>query len=403
MSKRYPSGFISAFYDPSKTPNAPTPGTPVAGDSSAEIPVTDPLNVGGSAISGYAAVSNPGGFVGTSATSPVSVTGLTNGTSYTFQVWALNSYGPSVLSSATSSVSPSLQRALIAVGRFNYLTISTLGNTADFGGLTADCNGAGNSAACGSATRGVLAGGGYGVVTNLVNVIQYATFATLGDATDFGDLAQKKDYLVGLSSATRGIFAGGEQTSPAPTYERTRYSNIEYITIATTGNATNFGNLTVAREFSAACASPTRGIVGGGNDGGGLNVIDYITIASTGNATDFGDLIRINYDLAGFSSATRGVFAGGSDGSTRKQIQYITIASTGNATNFGDLVQSMYTNTGTSSATRGLSIGGATLSGRINAINYVTIATTGNAADFGDMKANDDNLASTSKCHGGVQ
>jgi len=404
MSKRYPSGFISAFYDPSKTPNVPSAGTPVAGDSAAEIPVSDPLNVGGSAISGYAAISNPGGFVGTSATSPVTVSGLTNGTSYTFQVWALNSYGAGPLSSATSSVSPSLQRALIAVGRFNYLTISTLGNTLDFGGLVAsgESNGAGNSAACGSATRGVLAGGGYGVVTNLCNVIQYVTIATLGDATDFGDLAQRKDYLVGLSSATRGIFAGGEQTSPAPTYERTRYSNIEYITIATTGNATNFGNLTVAREFSAACASPTRGIVGGGNDGGGLNVIDYITIASTGNATDFGDLIRINYDLAGFSSATRGVFAGGSDGSTRKQIQYITIASTGNATNFGDLFQSMYTNTGTSSATRGLSIGGATLSGRINAINYVTIATTGNAADFGDMTTHATNAAATSNCHGGI-
>lgn len=404
MSKRYPSGFISTFYDPSKTPNAPSPGTPVAGDSAAEIPVSGPLDVGGSAISGYAAVSNPGGFVGTSASSPVQVTGLTNGTSYTFQVWALNSYGPSVLSSATSSVSPSLQRALFAssaLGGIDYLTISTLGNTVDFGSLIAGTTY--NAGACGSTTRGVFAGGGVGVETGLLSRIQYVTFATTGNATSFGDLAQVKDYLHGISSSTRGIFAGGESTTPGPGYVTTYFSNIEYITIATTGNATNFGNLTFGRRSGPGCSSPTRGVFGGGFYGAGVNILDYITIASTGNATDFGDLTRNNYDLAAFSSSTRGVWAGGSDGSTRKQIQYITIASTGNSTNFGDLVQSQYANCGVSSNTRGLSCGGATLSGRANAINYITIASTGNASDFGDMTANDSNLASTSNCHGGVQ
>jgi len=404
MSKRYPDGFISAFYDPLKVPNAPTAGTPVAGDSSAEIPVTPPSKVGGSAISGYAAISDPGRFVGTSATSPVQVTGLTNGTSYTFQVWVLNSYGPSVLSSATSSVSPSLQRALFAsteVGGIDYLTISTLGNTVDFGSLMSGTTY--NAGACGSTTRGVIAGGGVGVETGLLSRIQYVTFATTGNATSFGDLAQVKDYLHGLSSSTRGIFAGGESTIPGPGYVTTYFSNIEYITIATTGNATNFGNLTFGRRSGPGCSSPTRGVFGGGFYGAGVNILDYITIASTGNATDFGDLTRTNYDLAAFSSSTRGVWAGGSDGSTRKQIQYVTIASTGNTTNFGDLAQSQYTNCGVSSNTRGLSCGGASMAGDANAINYVTIATTGNAADFGDLKDNGTNMASTSNCHGGVQ
>ena len=69
--------------------------------------------------------------------------------------------------------------------------------------------------------------------------------------------------------------------------------------------------------------------------------MEYITIASTGNATDFGDLTGTNYDLAGCSNGVRGLFAGGrhddasADGSN--VIQYITIATTGNATDFGDL------------------------------------------------------------------
>jgi len=232
------------------------------------------------------------------------------------------------------------------------------------------------------------------------------TFATTGNATDFGDLAQVKDYLQGLSSSTRGIFAGGESTTPGPGYVTTYFSNIEYITIATTGNATNFGNLTAGRRSGPGCSSPTRGVFGGGFNGGGFNILDYITIASTGNATDFGDLTRNNYDLAAFSSSTRGVWAGGSDGSTRKQIQYITIASTGNTTNFGDLMFGHYANCGVSSNTRGISAAGRDNSAggaQTNAMQYVTIASTGNAVDFGDMIANDDNMASTSNCHGGVQ
>ena len=68
------------------------------------------------------------------------------------------------------------------------------------------------------------------------------------------------------------------------------------------------------------------------------NEIDYITIATTGNATDFGDLIaNTNAITAGCASATRGVFGGGFTGSYSNVIQYVTIATTGNATDFGDL------------------------------------------------------------------
>lgn len=400
MPLRPPAGFISAFYDPLLNPNAPIPGTPVAGDSSADIPVTPPINTGGSAVTSYTAISTPGSFTGTSATSPVSVTGLTNGSSYTFKVWATNSYGPSAFSAATGSVTPSLQRGIFADSGMQiiYVTISTLGNSSSFGSLVSGTYY--NPAGVGSTTRGVIGGGGIGLNTSAV--LQYIEFATTGNATSFGSLTVARDYLMGCSNSTRGIFAGGEDTD-GPPYVTTYYSTIDYITIATTGNASSFGNLTVGRRSGAGCSSPTRGVFGGGFDGGGYSTIDYITIASTGNATSFGLLARTNYDLAAFSSSTRGVWAGGSDGSTRKTIQYVTIASTGNTTNFGDLTQSQYTNGGVSSNTRGLSAGGSTLSGNANTINYVTIATTGNGTYFGDLNPNGSNVACMSNCAGGVQ
>jgi len=71
---------------------------------------------------------------------------------------------------------------------------------------------------------------------------------------------------------------------------------------------------------------------------GSANIISYVTITSTGNSTDFGDLTTNTGANTGTSNGTeeRGVYAG-SAGSGYNTIQYITINSTGNATDFGDL------------------------------------------------------------------
>lgn len=103
---RYPAGFISAFYNPLKNPDAPTIGTATGGNASASVTFTAPANVGGSAITSYIVISTPSGITGTAASSPVTVSGLSNGTAYTFKVLATNSYGPSVLSAASNSVTP---------------------------------------------------------------------------------------------------------------------------------------------------------------------------------------------------------------------------------------------------------------------------------------------------------
>ena len=82
---------------------------------------------------------------------------------------------------------------------------------------------------------------------------------------------------------------------------------IDYITIASAGNATAFGDLTIARSTAAGCSSSTRGLFGGGYDGAELNVIDYITISSVGNAIDFGDLLGVTAGQAACSNGHGGL------------------------------------------------------------------------------------------------
>lgn len=106
MPLRPPAGFVSANYDPLKNSNPPTSPAASAGDQSASVSFTAPTNTGGGAITNYYAVSNPGQVVGSSVTSPISVSGLTNNTQYTFKVWAENPYGPSAYSAPTDAVTP---------------------------------------------------------------------------------------------------------------------------------------------------------------------------------------------------------------------------------------------------------------------------------------------------------
>ena len=83
----------------------------------------------------------------------------------------------------------------------------------------------------------------------------------------------------GASNSTRGLFFGGFTPSHSNT--------IDFITIATTGDATDFGDLITGRSRGCAAASSTRGITEGGSPG--TNSIEFVEIATTGNAVDFGD------------------------------------------------------------------------------------------------------------------
>lgn len=103
MSMRYLGGFISATNNPLLQPSAPSIGTVTAGSQFASVPFTAPEF--GSPTS-YTVVSTPGNIIATGTLSPIIVTGLTNGTAYTFRVFANNQYGPSAASAASNSVTP---------------------------------------------------------------------------------------------------------------------------------------------------------------------------------------------------------------------------------------------------------------------------------------------------------
>ena len=240
-----------------------------------------------------------------------------------------------------------------------------------------------------NATRGVFGGG------SATNVMDYITIATTGNATDFGDLSAVNNNNASVSSDTRGVFCGGEIISSL--------SNVmEYITISTTGNTTDFGDLTVARRGVSGVSSDTRGVIAGGHSGSYSNVMDYITIASIGNATDFGDLSFGMFGAGGVSSDTRGVYGGGDQSGTLVNvIQYITIASTGNSTDFGDLTVIREGAAGVSSGTRGV-FGGGNTGSVSNVIDYITIATARNATDFGDLTVARRNPAGVSSATRGV-
>jgi hypothetical protein len=101
------SGTATKTPGPPTAPDAPTSVTAVEGNTQATVTFTAPVDNGGASITSYTVTSSPGGFTASGASSPLTVTGLTNGTSYTFTVTATNSVGISSASSASNSVTPS--------------------------------------------------------------------------------------------------------------------------------------------------------------------------------------------------------------------------------------------------------------------------------------------------------
>ena len=272
--------------------------------------------------------------------------------------------------------------------QIDFFDIQSTGTTTKFGEIS-DTVGLG--AAMSSSTRGVFAGGSKpGAGGGNQNLLEFITIATTGNAVDFGGVSTLFRYGGGISNQTRGLIAGAYQGGGASGTLNT----IQFITIASLGNTADFGDIIANSNngiFGAGtCQSSTRGITfGGGTGPSQVNEINSITIGTLGNSVDFGDLSAARYYLQGLSSSTRGVVAGGQNpsSSTTDTIEFITIASTGDATDFGNLVTSSQFagSSGGSNKIRGVFIGGGAHPTYYNAMEFITIATTGNASDFGDF------------------
>jgi hypothetical protein len=228
--------------------------------------------------------------------------------------------------------------------------------------------------------RGVFGGG---ESPSIVDTIDYINIASTGDAVNFGDLSQARRNLAGAADKSRGLFQGG--------YTPSNVDTVDFVTIASTGDATDFGNLTQSRSRTGGCNNPTRGIRAGGNPY--TDTIDYCTIQSEGNYVDFGDLTVSRFGTAGMSSPTRGIFSGGQTPSSGIQgintMDFITIATLGNAQDFGDMTQTRREPVASSNSVRGVFGTGfnspsSSPYGNTDSLDYVQIATTGSATNFGD-------------------
>ena len=289
-----------------------------------------------------------------------------------------------------------------AIDIIDFITISTLGDAQDFGDLNEGKN---RNGAAASRTRG-LSMGGSKPSNAISNTIEFVTFASTGDAQDFGDLNTSNGVTggAGASNETRALSLGGFHMTPS----QTGLNSIDFFSIASTGNSKDFGDLNGDTMYLGGCASPTRAVVAGGFDNPAIiNIIQYVTISTTGNAEDFGDLTRHTHRNGGCSNATRGLFSlgevPGTDG--QKIVDSIQIASKGNSTRFGELTAGGQHSVGVSSPTRGVFVARQSPSPYAADVtmDYFQFATEGNAYEFGERStSNGWGGGSCSNGHGGL-
>ena len=359
--------------------------------------LTNANQTGGPTLSGITTFSSPHFFVppqGTTAQRPQSapVGSLRfNTDTYHLEYYRGDTIGwveieaeSSQLGGGTSSSNKNSlgARALLGGGHIyvrtiEYFTVSTFGDTQDFGDLT-EAAGYSNGKGVSTATRGLFAGGYY------KNAIEFVTVQSTGNSTNFGDLTHPRLGCSANNDTVRGVWSGGQGPGHAVT------NIMDYVSISTTGNALDFGDIGLAKTVYASCSSSTRGIVNRANNPATpRGVYESFTIRTLGNATEFGDVLDFQTVYGGASNATRGIYCGGYLGNT---IQYITMSTLGDAVDFGDLINRGYNQTAANSTTRACFCfyndytnvpAPSTL--KVNVIQSVQFSSTGNAVDFGDI------------------
>jgi len=173
-------------------PSSPTAVSASAGDGYAVVSFTAPVTDGGSAVTGYTITSSPGGLTATGTASPITVTGLSNGTTYTFAVTANNSVGTSDASLNSNSVVPvgsqsitfaSVQAIVVTGSAVLNATGGASGNQVTFNSATPSvCSVSGNT------VTGIL----IGICTVTANQDGNASYAAAGPVSqDINVIADK--------------------------------------------------------------------------------------------------------------------------------------------------------------------------------------------------------------------
>ena len=283
----------------------------------------------------------------------------------------------------------------------DYFNITTTGNATKWGDATGDAaQYAGFS--CSDRTRGVFGGGNDTSAHSAEVKTNFVTIASEGEITNFGDLsAGVTGAAKGLNgNSTRGLITGGNGNA------------IEYITIQTTGNFNDFGDLAVSTNGTdnvAGFCNSVKSVQAGGTNASGASsgntdAIGYVHTATLGNSAFFVDLSAARWHICGASNSVRGILWNGmnpSSGATGlNTIEYLELSSLGDAVDFGDTSHATRSRGAAASPTRSVAFGGADPT--INTMDYVQIASKGDAIDFGDLTQITEAPMMASNGHGGL-
>ncbi|MBC3877554.1 fibronectin type III domain-containing protein [Undibacterium sp. FT79W] len=334
-------------------PGAPTAAAGTAGDTQVSVAFTAPASNGGSAILDYTVTASPGGATATGAASPLNVTGLLNGTAYTFTVTARNSAGSGSASTASSAVTPKAPQTIT----FNPPGAQTFGTTPT---LTATAS-SGLTPTFTSTTTGVCTITSGGALT----------FVTAGSCTINADQA------------------GNAAFSAAATVPQTFTVNA-IVPGAPTAAVGTPGDTQVSVAFTAPASN------------GGSAILDYTVTASPGGATATGAASPLNvtgllngtaytFTVTARNSAGSGSASTASSAVTPKAAQTITFNPPG-AQTFGTTP----TLTATASSTLAVSFTSTTTGVcTVTSGGALTFVTAGSCTINADQAGNGTYLAAT--------
>ncbi len=341
-------------------PGAPTIGTATAGDTQADVAFTAPASNGGATITGYTVTSNPGGFTGTGAGSPITVTGLTNGVSYTFTVTATNSAGTGSASGASNSITPASPQVITFAnpGTQSFGTSPDLsilgGGASSTSGLTVTFT---------SSTTGVCTITSAGVLTFVSTGTCTVNADQAGDSTYLPAPQVSRSFTVNPASQSITFTNPGAQSfGGSPTLGATSTSGLTVtFSSSTTGVCTITSGGALTFVTAGACTIDA----------------DQAGNATTSAATTVSRTFTVNAIVPG--APTIGTATAGD---TQADVAFTAPASNGGATITGYTVTSNpggHTGTGAGSP--------VTVAGLTNGVSYTFTVTATNSAGTGGASA----------------
>lgn len=259
-------------------PGAPTIGTATAGNAQASVTFTAPAANGGSAVTSYRVTSSPGNISATGSSSPITVTGLTNGTAYTFTVRAINTQGAGPASAASNSVTPVAFTPTVLAEIYN-----TSNSTNSTGNITIPS---------GTARIAVFAcaGGGSGGYTQTTDN---------GSGAGGGGAASISGFEINVSAGDVIAYVVGAGGTP--------------VSSSSTANGGTGGNTTLTRSGTTLLSLGGGG--GGGTNGGGGGSGGSVSVGTGQNGGSGGSGgQRSGSPGANGSSVTNGCGGGGGGG-----------------------------------------------------------------------------------------